>query len=206
MKIFINFIDNYFYRILFFIISFVSSFSIFYNFTKPNNFDKKEVLSTLISTISIIIAIIVTYLFSKLFAEKSIKIERKKDIDLLSKKITYLRQIASYIKSLHNFWKFNDVNIKSAVEKNYPSLTYEEYRGYESPNIRQYTYEEKIIIDEKIYGSSGQAYLAIKGLIDNESPFLFISEFNPTNYSVDDIFRYQEYANSFWYLLDRSDD
>lgn len=67
-----------FYRILLYEISFTFSFVILLSYTEIINFDKKEMLSTLISIISIIIAIIVTYLFSKLFAEKSIRVERKK--------------------------------------------------------------------------------------------------------------------------------
>lgn len=181
-------------------------FWIFMKFSNPNNFDKKEILGILISVISIIIAIIVTYLFSKLFAEKTIKIERKKEIDLLSTKITYLRRIAFHIRGLHEFWKFDDVNIKSIVDHKYEELTYEEYRGYERKGHRKFTYEESTKISEDIYGTDGQAYLALKGLEDGENSFSFFTEFNPKNYSLDDIVRYKEYAGSFWYLLDGSSD
>ena len=191
--------------ILYPIISFVS-FAIFINFTNPENFDKIEILSILISVLSILVAIVVTYLFSKLFAEKSIKIERKKEIDILSIKVTYFRRIAFHIRSLHEFWRFNDVNIKSIVDHNYEDLTYEQYRGYDVPGLPKFTYEQSTQIDKDIYGNDGQAYLALKGLEDNDNRFSFFSEFNPKNYSLDDISRYKEYTNSFWYFLDRSDD
>ena len=116
-------------------------FWVFINYTRLENFDKKEILAILISVISIIIAIIVTYLFSKLFAEKTVKIERKKEIDLLSTKITYLRRIAFHIRGLHEFWKFKDVNIKSIIDHKYKELTYEEYRGYELKGHRKFSYD-----------------------------------------------------------------
>lgn len=181
-------------------------FWVFLKYTDIEKFEKKEILSILISVISIIIAIIVTYLFSKLFAERAIKIERKKEIDLLSTKITYLRRIAFHIRGLHEFWKFNSVNIKSILDHKYKKLTYEEYRGYDVPGHRKFSYEKSTKISKDIYGTNGQAYLALKGLEDGENSFSFFSEFNPKNYSIEDIDRYKEYAGSFWYLLDRSSD
>ena len=194
------------FRIFIYPIITFGCFWIFIKYTKLESFDKKEILAILISVISIIIAIIVTYLFSKLFAEKTVKIERKKEIDLLSAKITYLRRIAFHIRGLHEFWKFKDINIKSIVDHKYKELTYEEYRGYELKGHRKFSYEESTKISEDIYGTDGQAYLALKGLEDGESSFSFFSEFNPKNYSLDDIVRYKEYAGSFWYLLDNSSD
>lgn len=191
-------------RLIIFEIIFLTSFLILIIFTQVENFNKKEILNIIISVISIIIAIIVTYIFSKLFAEKTIKVERKKEIDKLSIKITYLRKIAFHIKGMHQFWKFGDSNIKSAVDHKYPELTYEEYRGY--PRERKFSKEEKDKMDDEIYETSGQSYLALKGLEDGENTYYFFSEFNPKNYSLNDISRYKEYAGSFWYLLDRSDD
>ena len=193
-------------RIFIYPIVTLACFWIFLKYTDIEQFEKKEILSTLISVISIIIAIIVTYLFSKLFAEKSIKIERKKEIDLLSSKITYLRRIAFHIRGLHEFWRFNDINIKLIVDHRYEDLTYEEYRGYDLPGHRKFTYEESTKISEEIYGTDGQAYLALKGLEDGDNSYSFFTEFNPKNYSLDEIARYKEYAGSFWYFLDRSSD
>lgn len=194
-----------FYRILTYELSLIFSFLIFINFTDYDKFNKTDTLSTMISVISIILAIIITYLFSKLFSEKTIKIERKKEIDELSKKITYLRKIAFHIRGMHEFWKFKDINIKSRLDHKYSELTYERYRGLVLKDEKEFTYEESSKIDEDIYGTSGQAYLALKALEDGENSFVFFSEFNPKNYSLEDIGRYIEYAGSFWYLLDRSD-
>jgi hypothetical protein len=197
--------DNFF-RILIYVLVIALSCLSFLKNIQENEFNKKEVLSILISVIAIIIAIIVTYLFSKLFAEKSIRIERKKEIDELSLKITSLRRIAHHIRTRHEFWLFKDVNIKSIIDKKYPNLLYEQYRGNEVPGIRKLTYEELSEIEENIHGADGQAYLALKGLEDNANRFSFYSEVNPQNYTLNDVARYKQYAGSFWYLLDKSDD
>lgn len=194
-----------FYRILLYELSFTLSFYILITYTPILDFDKKEILSTIISVASIILAIIVTYLFSKLFAEKSIRIERKKEIDEFSKKITYLRRIAFHIRGMFDFWRHERHNLKAIMDGKYADLLYEEYRGAEIPGIRHFTYEESEKIDKEIFGTDGQAYLALKALEDDESSFAMFSEFNPQNYSLDDIARYKEYAGSFWYFLDRSD-
>ncbi|WP_268223534.1 hypothetical protein [Sinomicrobium oceani] len=194
-------IRNFIYPIVAFI-----SFWIFIEFTNTDEFNKNQILSTIISVISIIIAIIVTYLFSKLFAEKTTRIERKKEIDLLSSKVTSLRKMAFHIRGLHEFWKFNGINVKSIIDHKYKDLSYEEYRGYEVPGHRKFTSEELTKIDKDIYGTNGQAYLALKGLEDGENSYSFFAKFNPKNYSLDDIVRYKEYAGSFWYFLDRSSD
>lgn len=189
--------------VIFFTTLFLTSFS------KFENFRKQEILSTMISVISIIIAIIVTYLFSKLFYEKGVKVERKKEIDKLSRSITLLRRLAFTIRSMHDFWRFRNqhvnVNIKSMIDARYGELTYEEYRGYNVEGNRQFTPEEHEQIDIDISGSDGQAYLALKASQDDENTFVMFKEFHPQNYSLEDISRYDEYAGSFWYFLDRSD-
>lgn len=203
-KISITLIKNW-SRILIYELIVCISCYVLLNNTQEVEFNKKEILNILISIIAIIVAIIVTYLFSKLFAEKTIRIERKKEIDELSLKITLLRRMAHQIRINHEFWQFGDINVKSSIDYNYPNLSYEEYRGYDIIGIKKYTYDEIIIIDENIYGSTGQAYLALKGLEDNEDSFSFYSEINPKNYSLNDIARYKDYANAFWYMLDKSD-
>lgn len=190
-------------RLLIFLFFLLSSFDLFLKNTNDFSFNKKDILGILISVISIIVAIIVTYLFSKLFAEKAIKVERKKEIDRMSLKITQLRKIAFHIRNMHNFWKFRS-NVKSAVDNKHASLTYEEYRS-STINGKKIRYEDWVKIDKEIYGTSGQAYLAIKGLVDGASDYSMFGEFTPRNYSLNDIERYKEYAGSFWYLLDRSD-
>jgi hypothetical protein len=193
------------FRIVLYLLTFSISSIILFSFTPINAFNKKELLSLLVSVISIIIAILVTYLFSKLFAEKSIRIERKKEIDEFSKKVTYLRRIAFQIRKMYSFWRHQDHNLKAIMDNKFPDLLYEEYRGNEAPEFKKFTYEEISSISEQIYGTDGQAYLALKALEDTDNDFSLYTEFNPQNYSVNDIARYKEYAGSFWYFLDRSD-
>jgi len=166
-----------------------------------NDFKGSEILNVLISVSSILVAIVVTFLFSKLFAENAVRIERKKEIDELSLKVTYLRRIAHHLRGLHEFWNFNGINAKSVIDNKYKDLHFEEYRAGTS----RFSYEEWIKIDEEIYSTTGQAYLALKALEDGEDSFAFYSEINPKNYSLNDIGRYKEYAGSFWYMLNNSD-
>lgn len=198
MKIYFS--KNTLYRIISFELTLLISIMVFASFTNIIEFNRKEILSILISVISIIVAIIVTFLFSKLFAEKATRIERKQQIDFLSLKITSLRKIAFHIRSLHEFWKFPLVNLKSVIDHKYRDLTYEKYRGSEM------SYEEFSKIDDDIFGTNGQAYLALKGLENNDNSFSFFAQFNPTNYSLDDIERFKEYTGSVWYMLENTDD
>lgn len=202
----IDYLENNYFRIIIFEICFIITSSILFSYSKAENFNKKEILSLLISAGCIIIAIMVTYLFSKLFTEKTIRIERKKEIDEYAIKITRLKNIAYRILGMHEFWKFKDINIKSAVDYYYPDLTYEEYRSYDLPGIRKFSYDEHEEMSSKIYGTNGQSYLALKGLTDGEDSFSFYAEVNPQNYSLETIERYTEYCHSFWYLLENSDD
>ena len=193
------------FRILLYGFTFSISSIFLFCFTPTNAFNKSGLLSMMVSVISIIVAILVTYLFSKLFAEKTIRIERKKEIDEFSKKITYLRRMAFHIRKMYSFWRHQDHDLKAIMDNKFPDLLYEEYRGSERLEFRKFTYKELSDIDQQIFGSDGQGYLALKALEDNENDFSFYSEFNPKNYSLNSIARYKEYANSFWYFLDQSD-
>ena len=192
-----------FYRILLYEVTFFSTIIIFLCLTDYQSFNKTESLGILISITSIIIAIIITFLFSKLFSEKTIKVERKKEIDELAIKITYLRRIAFHIRGMHDFWEIGKSNAKSIIDNKYKKLLYEEYRGYDG--YKNYDYDSWVIINKEIHETIGQSYLALKGLEDGQNTYSFFLEFNPQNYSLDDIVRYKEYAGSFWSLLDRSD-
>lgn len=192
------------YRIIIYEISFITFLWTFYFITDYKTFDKNSTLNLLISVVAIIVAIIITFLFSKLFSEKSIRVERKKEIDSLSIKITYLRRIAFHIRSIHEFWEIGNTNSKSVIDYKYKKLTYEEYRGGRDGR-KEWDYEDWKRIDKEISSTIGQSYLALKGLEDGQSEFSFFSEFNPQNYSLNDIARYKEYTGSFWSFLDRSD-
>ncbi len=206
MKKFLTNIHANFWRIIIYeLVILITSFILFEN-VKEHNFKKTDILSLIISAISIFVAVIVTYLFSKLFAEKTLRIERKKEIDDLSLKITHLRRISYHIRASSQFWKFKDINIKTIIDNQYPNLSYEEYRGYNIPGIRNFSYDELSKMNEAIYGTDGQAYLALKGLEDGEDAYSFYFDINPQNYSLKDISRYKEYSISFCYFLDNSDD
>lgn len=188
-----------YFRIIIFIIIFIIYSILLSLFTKINQFNKQTILTTIIYVIAIVVAIIVTYIFNKLFSEKNIRIERKKLIDELSIKVTYLRRIAFHIRGLYEIWKINSKNIKTIIEKNYPNLTYHEFR-----NNLNYDQFEKI--NEDISDIIGQSYLALKGLENNEESINFFSEFNPKNYSLQEIINFREFTSSFWYLLDKTDE
>jgi hypothetical protein len=202
MKRILNFIEStpliISFRITLFLFIILISFKFLFNNSSYLEFDENELLNLLIRTIAIIIAIIITYLFSKLFAEKSERIQRKAEIDILSQKITAFRKIAFQIRGFHDFWKFKGDNIKSKMDNKYSHIVYEDLRN------DKYTYEEMKPIINDIGESSIQAYLGLKGLENNENSFGFFQSFNPKNYTLDEIKRFKDYANSFWHLLDRS--
>jgi hypothetical protein len=50
--------------------------------------------------------------------------------------------------------------------------------------LRKFTHEEWTEINDKIHSTSGQAYLALKGLTDEENNFSFYHTVNPQNYSL----------------------
>ncbi len=60
-------------------------------------------------------------------------------------------------------------------------------------------------ISDDIGEISGQAYLALKGLQDDESDYSFFGEFHPITYSLKDLEKYREYNGSVWYFFDKSD-
>lgn len=61
-------------------------------------------LPNIISTIGIISAILITFIFSKLYAEKSEIVERKKRIQQLSAKINSIRKICYILFKKNQFW------------------------------------------------------------------------------------------------------
>ncbi len=193
----------FFTRLFLFSFIFCISFWIFYNFSCPYIFEKVTILGNLITTISILIAIIITYLFTKLFSEKTIRVERKKDIDQLAKKVTYLRRLSFQLIGMHEFWKFGkNFNPKQTIDYKYPNLTWEQYRGLDDKNLDKRNYRQ---ISEDIGEISGQAYLALKGLQDSENDYVMFGEFHPYTYKLEEIFKYRDYTNAVWYFFDNSD-
>lgn len=165
--------------------------------SKIEEFNYSEILNLLVRTIAIIAAIIITFLLSKLFAEKAERIKRKHEIDELSYKVTAFRKIAFHIKGMYEFWKQSAFPVKSMLEGKYKSLTYHQYRN-------ELGYEVLTRVNKEIGGTTGQAYLALKGLENNENTFAFFQTFRPINYSLENIADFKEYSGSFWSFLDRN--
>lgn len=185
------------WRILIFEVTAMITLNIVFRYTSHYDFEALPVLSLLVSVISIIIAIIITYLFSKLFAEKSERIQRKHLIDELSHKVTLFRKIAFNIKGMHRFWETCNNNPKGILDGKYKELTYYLYSAL--------SYDDLTAIDEEV-GGNLQSYLALRGLENDETMYSFFAPFRPTNYSLEEIASFNEYAGSFWNFLDRSGD
>ncbi|SNR58865.1 hypothetical protein [Lutibacter flavus] len=182
-------------RILIFEIVTITIFGIIHNKTNYNEFDAPPILSLLVSVISIIIAIIITYLFSKLFAEKSERIQRKYTIDELSHKVTLFRKIAFHIKGMREFWSQSKKNAKQKLDNKYKRLTYHQYRNL--------GYDRLHLFAEEVGDIVPQAYLALRGLENNENTYAFFAPFRPTNYTLEEISDFHEYTGSFWSMLDK---
>ena len=107
--------------------------------------------------------------------------------------------MAFQIRGFSEFWKFGNNNIKSKMDHKYNDLAYEDLRN------DRFTYEELTPIIRDVGETAIQSYLGLKGLENEENTFGFFQSFNPKNYTLDEIARFKDYANSFWYLLNRSD-
>ncbi|MBX3255380.1 MAG: hypothetical protein KF862_14660 [Chitinophagaceae bacterium] len=117
--------------------------------------------------------------------------------------ITNLRKIAFHIRGMHSFWILKDLNVKSVIDSKYKNLTYERYRGEDSSKR---PYEEFEKIDQDIGGITGQGYLALKGLENDDKVIYFFTDFSINNYTLNELQRFRKYTQSFHYFLDQSDD
>ena len=182
-------------RIFVFEIVAMAVFSIILCNTKHSDFNAPPILSLLVSVISVIIAIIITYLFSKLFAEKSERIQRKYTIDELSHRLTLFRKIAFHIRGMSEFWEQSNYNAKQKLDNKYKSLTYHQYMNL--------GYDEHQLFTKDVGDVIPQAYLALRGLENNENIFAFFTPFRPTNYTLEEISVFLEYTESFWSMLNK---
>lgn len=150
-----------------------------------------SLINLMVSVTSITLAILVTFFFSKLFAERQDRIQRKATIDEYSKKVTALRRIAHRIKEDHEIWKFAPT-VKRKLDSEYPSLTVEQFRSLE--------YEKYSSITKELDGElAPQAYMALRGLENEEqSNFEFYRSFKLENYSLNAIANFKEYCGFFW--------
>lgn len=160
-----------------------------------NSKTANDVLIVLISTIGITTAIIITFFFSKLYSDRNEKIQRKVQIDGLSKKLTAFRRIAHFLRSSREYWEINKT--KNYLDGKYREMTLEDFLKFD---IDQFTN----FIDE-IQGSelTIQAYLSLKEI---EKPILSSYDFyRPiwlVNYKLYDLSRYKDASESVWSFLD----
>lgn len=172
----------------------VFQFWLFWNIKlDPARTDNLLILLT--SATSITVAILTTYFISKLFTEKQERIQRKMIIDDYSQMVTALRRISFFIRSDHSFWnQFSDIK-KTLDSDNYKGLSIETFRKADCEQYSQYKEEFDVEV--------AQAYLALKGLENNEpSSFEFYRSFKNQNYSSDELIRFKEYCSHIWCFLD----
>ncbi|WP_339926231.1 hypothetical protein [uncultured Cyclobacterium sp.] len=155
-----------------------------------------DLINLIVSITSITIAILVTFFFSKLFAERQDRVQRKANIDEYSKKVMALRKIAHRIMGDYEFWKFAP-KAKQNLDKKYTDLTVEQFRSQKWEDYDKLTKE----LDGEL---APQAYMALRGLLNNEeSDFEFYKSFNKLkNYSLSEIGRFIEYCGFFWAFCD----
>lgn len=146
------------------------------------NNDKVElngILEIVLTVNGLFSAILITYFFSNISWTKSLKLERYKEAELLSQKITNYRRILNKLTQYYNVW-INDVKSKSLLEHNdnYKSITYYEFRmsgisDYISQNEENIELLRNDINYSDVYTD---AYLAIVSLVhDRKNDRLYYS-------------------------------
>jgi hypothetical protein len=171
---------------------------IFLYFIPEGSFVKKEILNIIISTSAILGAILITYLFGKLFSDKTKYIEIKKIVDHYAVHINSFRNLIFRLTNIPQLWEIdNKKNIITVIKQDYPNLTLYQYR-------EELGYEEFQIIEKNINYTQGQAYLAMKYILDDDESFMDYDDNNFRNYSLEDIASYSESLQFIWSYLDRS--
>lgn len=159
--------------------------------------DFEKVLSLLISTIGITVAIIISFLFSKLYSEKNERIERKRRIDFLSKKLTSLRKVVHFIRRSHEFWNHFNKNIKKFLDYKYKDFTLYDYdkMGYDN---------HKSFHDEVEFGElATQAYLGLKEIEGKvHSTIVFLDRLYRKNYTLDELAIIKDSCQRMWSFMD----
>lgn len=98
-------------------------------------------LPNIISTIGIISAILITFIFTKLYAEKSEIIERKKRIQELSAKVNAVRKIFYILFKKNQFWKKQTLDVEKIIQD-----IDDDYIIYNRFNQKRYTQKDLISI------------------------------------------------------------
>jgi Co/Zn/Cd efflux system component len=154
-----------------------------YHFIQIHKIEKQEeinsLINMLITTIGIVVAIIITFLFAKMYSDRTEKIERKRQIDRLTKKITALRKFFYHILNASDFWKLNETtNVKNIIEKDYPNYSWKDF------NKLNYTEKQslrnKLNFDLTIF----ETYIAIRDLIEGKLNDNVFNDLYKTNYSL----------------------
>ena len=159
--------------------------------------DYEKILSLLISTIGITVAIIISFLFSKLYSEKNERIERKRRIDFLSKKITALRKIVHFIRRSHEFWNHFNKNIKHFLDSKYKDLTLYDYdrMGYDLHR----SFHEEVDFGEL----AAQAYLGLKEIEGKvRSTIVFLDRLYRKNYTLEELAIFKDSCERMWSFMD----
>ena len=160
--------------------------------------DYNYIITTILTTTGVTVAIIITFLFSKIFSERNERVERKRQIDIESKKITALRKICYFLKSAHDFWvPFG--NLKDKLDKKYSNL---KLKSYDAETLSFDNYQA--FLDEVNYGElGGQAYTGIREIAGNEiSGLVYYDSQLRKNYSLDEISFIQDASSRIWSFFD----
>lgn len=127
-------------------------------------------LPNIISTIGIISAILITFIFSKLYAEKSEIVERKKRIQQLSAKINSIRKIIYILFKKNQFWNNQTLLAKYQQFSKLPD---------EAKVASHYADE---------YGEQLNTLWNIDTIINNiDEDYIIYNKFNLTKYSQKDL-------------------
>ena len=157
---------------------------------KSNLTDTKVevLLNIMISTISITLAILVTYFFSKLFSEKSERINRKIKIDDLSIKITAIRRLAHNLRVNREFW-LDKVSILNQLNTIYKELTLKQFQVLTIDNIKL---EKHHLADQAFT----QFILALRGLENGQNKIEdFYETIKRNNYNCEELSMFIECCN-----------
>lgn len=172
---------------------------LFYLLTFPINSleTKKQIINSLISATSITFAIIISFLFGKLFAERSVRVVRKSEIDKMSVSITKMIRLSQLLWKHSGMWKaFPRVTL---IDKHEPELTVFIFRG--EMGERRLSYDERSRLCESYGGELAiQTYLSFKGLVGKDI-FAIVNPIEVKNYSDSELMKYFEYCSHISYFF-----
>lgn len=147
-------------------------------------------------------ALLITFIISKIFQIRQEKLERLREIIVLSNKVTDFRRIAKILIDTHDFW---NSSMRSKMEKKYRQLTYFHLHiDYSSNKPKDLIYE--FYEEREIPGAN--FYLALKSLLVSEKKSFQLELYDEYDYNIVYPFKMvskwvgASSANSFFYYLD----